>query len=120
MSRKVLTALVVVLFFTAGILILINHYFFSMSALPAGELIGSSTSPDNEYTINIYLVNTHATVSYAIRGELKNNKTGRMNNIYWDYRVDKAIVKWESSRMVRINGHLIKIPNGIYDFRNNE
>lgn len=74
-------------------------------------------SPNSRYSLNTYLYSGNATVSYAVRGELIDKKTGRKKNIYWDYRVDTADVRWITESQVEINGHIIDIPNGKYDFR---
>nr|WP_281365867.1 DUF5412 family protein [Paenibacillus frigoriresistens] len=42
----------------------------SFTDLPKGDFVQSFPSPNNKYTVKIYLVNGGATVDYAIRGEI--------------------------------------------------
>lgn len=87
------------------------------SDLPQGEFLSESSSKDGKYKIKIYLCNGGATVDFAIRGELIINKTSVKKDIYWDYHVNNATVTWEDDDTVKINGKLINLPNGKYDFR---
>ena len=45
-------------------------FILSSCGLPDGDFIKAYDSPDQKYTINIYLCNGGATVDFAIRGEL--------------------------------------------------
>lgn len=87
------------------------------SDLPQGEFLSEYSSQNDTYTIKIYRCNGGATVDFAIRGELIINKTGVKEDIYWDYHVNNATVTWEDDDTVKINGKLINLPNGKYDFR---
>lgn len=87
------------------------------SDLPQGEFLMEYSSQNDTYTIKIYRCNGGATVDFAIRGELIINKTGVKKDIYWDYHVNNATVTWEDDATVKINGKLINLPNGKYDFR---
>ena len=93
-------------------------FFVSMDTLPVGDFLKSSSSPDEHYTVNIYLVNGGATVDFAIRGELVDNVTGKIKNIYWNYHESDATISWQDNDTVVINGHVLNIPYDRYDFRN--
>ncbi len=98
---------------------IVRHYLntYSISNLPTGELITESTSPNGEYTIKTYLCGGNATVDFSIRGELL-IKSKNPQNIYWEYKTNKSIIKWLNNNTVVINGHEINLPNGKYDWRN--
>ncbi len=93
------------------------RFFYSMNSLPDGELISEIVSPDDTYTIRIYLVNTHATVAYSIKGELVFNNSNITKNIYWGYRESEAAVEWIDDDTVMINKRSIEVPDGKYDWR---
>lgn len=100
---------------------MIYKYTISMSNLSEGELIYTSTSNSKEYTFNGYLVNSGATVAYAVRGEIVNNKTKEKRNIYWDYYLNTVKVKWINDESIIINNKEIKnIHTDYYDFREDE
>lgn len=92
--------------------------FFDMDRLPKGELISELESPNGTYTIKAYLTNGGATTSYAIRGELNfNNSRKKPKNIYWNYRIEKAVIEWVDDDTVIINGVKLEVPKGRYDYR---
>ncbi|WII39546.1 DUF5412 domain-containing protein [Paenibacillus thiaminolyticus] len=91
---------------------------FTLLLLPKGDFIASSTSPNNTYTLNAYLVNAGgATGGFAIRGELLNNKKGSRKNIYWDYHIEKANMRWLDDTHLVINGKTLNVEKETYDFR---
>ena len=89
--------------------------FFSLNALPEGELISSSVSPDGTYEIKIYLCNGGATVDYAIRGELVYENGAK--NIYWAYHEQDAKVSWLDNYTVKINDIILDVRYDKYDYR---
>ncbi|KXG09446.1 hypothetical protein AT864_02400 [Anoxybacillus sp. P3H1B] len=108
----------ITLLILAGIVSYFVYYFmFSMSNLPKGEFIGKFDSPNKVYSVEIYRVDSGATTSYSIRGELVNNKTNKRKNIYWEYKVNKASVEWENDYVVVINEKKLDVRQDIYDWR---
>lgn len=98
--------------------LIVKSLFFSMSNLPKGEYLNESVSPEGTYTIKTYLCSGSATSSYSVRGELIiNNKKGKSKNIYWNYRTEDAFITWLDDDTVKINGHIIDLPDGKYDWR---
>ena len=81
-----------------------------------GELIATSVSPDEQYTINAYL-HVNSLSSDAIRCEMVNNKNGRTKNIYWDYPKSIAKIRWTCDDTVDINGVILNVERDKYDFR---
>ncbi|WP_235549727.1 DUF5412 domain-containing protein [Paenibacillus sp. Soil766] len=91
--------------------------FFDMNRLPTGELIEQSNSPYGKYTINAYVSSGGATTGYAVRAELVSNKNSKKKNIYWNYREENADIVWIDDETVKINGHVLSLPNEKFDFR---
>ncbi|NOU67065.1 hypothetical protein GC096_23770 [Paenibacillus sp. LMG 31461] len=91
--------------------------FFDMNRLPTGELIEQSNSPNGKYTINAYVSSGGATTDFAVRAELVSNKNSKKKNIYWNYREENAYIVWINDDTVKINGHVLRLPNEKYDFR---
>ena len=89
----------------------------SMHNLPKGDFVSAYNSPQNTYTLNIYLCGGHATVDFSIRGELVNNKDGSISNIYWNYHEQEADVEWIDDSTVIINGRELDVRQDIYDYR---
>ena len=87
------------------LLLVINHFFFSMSKLPDGEFLTESQSPNGEYTVRAYVSKNGATVADAVRGEVVyHQKRDRKKNIYWGYRESTAEIVWIDEHTVSING----------------
>lgn len=92
--------------------------FFDMNRLPTGEYLTEETSPDGTYTLKTY-VSSPSLSADAVRGELIFNKrNGKTKNIYWNYRESTAKIEWLDNKTVVLNGHILKVPNGKYDWRN--
>lgn len=97
---------------------LVYFLFYDMNRLPEGELINEVESTNGTYSVRAYLVNPHATVSYAIRVELVfNHKNKKSKNIYWKYKEEKASIYWIDDQTVSINNKVLKVPKEVYDWR---
>ncbi len=115
-KKKIL--LICVLLFTCLLGYGIYWAFFDMNRLPTGEYLTEETSPDNNYTLKVYLVNEGATTDFVIRGELIfNNRNNKSKNIYWNYHEETADIKWLDNKTVVINGHTLQVPKDTFDFR---
>ncbi|NMO97095.1 DUF5412 family protein [Paenibacillus lemnae] len=91
---------------------------FTLLLLPKGNLIVTSNSPNNTFTFTAYLVNAGgATGSFAVRGEVRDNKSGKSRNLYWEYRIDEANVKWANETTITINDRQLDVHKDTYDFR---
>lgn len=91
--------------------------FFDMNRLPTGEFIEQSNSPNGKYTINAYVSSGGATTDFAVRAELVTNKSSKKKNIYWNYREENANIVWIDDDTVKINGHVLRLPNEKFDYR---
>ena len=102
-----------------AVLLLLYWFFFVQTMfLPTGEMVCSVQSPNNKYTVCIYIIKGGATTSDMIRGEV--NAFGLKSNIYWDKYYNKVECKWVNNRIIRINGVLIDIFGDVYDYRKME
>jgi hypothetical protein len=100
------------------LLLVINHFFFSMSKLPDGEFLTEAKSPTGEYTVKAYVSMSGATVADAVRGEVVyHQKKNRKKNIYWGYRKSTAEIVWIDDHTVSINGIELDVRKDVYDFR---
>jgi hypothetical protein len=93
-----------------------------MNNLPKGNLLKSTKSSNENYIINFYLVDPiHSTVSSAIRAEIIYDGVflKKKDDIYWSYKESEVSFQWLSNNEIEINGHIIELPDGDYDFRNN-
>lgn len=116
--KKILTVFLVFgLLFTGVLAYGVYWVFFDWSRFK-DELISQSTSPNRTYTINAYLSNGGATVSYSVLGELVFNKENkRSKKIYWQYREENAQIEWIDDNTVMINNVQLELPNETYDYR---
>ncbi|MDA7027445.1 DUF5412 domain-containing protein [Bacillus sp. CLL-7-23] len=117
--RKILFIVLAILL-TVAVLIsyIVYTHFYSMGHLPEGKWIQSSTSPNQQYKLNIYLVNKGgATVAYSIRGELLNVSSNKRKNIYWGYREQAANIIWKDNKHVSINNRVLDVRSDTYDWR---
>ena len=108
----IISLLVIVLLFYA-----VYWAFFDIQHIKGQDYLRASTSPDKKYTITAYLNNGGATTSYAVLCTVKNNKTGKKKNIYWQYRCENAEIIWKSDEIVIINGIELNVSKDTYDYR---
>ena len=93
--------------------------FFDIQRLDGQEVIAVSDSPDSSYTVTAYLNNGGATTDYAVLCAVKNNKTGKERNIYWNYHCSTADIQWLDDKTVSINGIELDVTKDKYDYRRN-
>ena len=87
--------------------------------LPKGELLCISVSPSGDRSVGAYLCDGGATVDCAVRCEASGKGLIR-RNIYWQYHEPEAVVHWLDNDTVRINGILLDVKTGRYDYRKTE
>ncbi len=93
--------------------------FFDIQRIDGQEVITVSNSPDSSYTVTAYLNNGGATTDYAVLCSVKNNKTGKERNIYWNYHCSTADIQWLDDKTVSINGIELDVTKDKYDYRRN-
>ena len=117
-KKIVKISLIISFLFTGVIGYGVYWAFFDMNRLPTGEYLTEETSPDGTYTLKAY-VSSPSLSADAVRGELVfNERKGKTKNIYWNYRESTAKIEWLDNETVAINGHILEVPNGKYDWRN--
>lgn len=118
-AAKVIGILLLGLAVLVGVgFLLFNYFFMGMSRLPEGELLTTTLSPNEQYSVNVYISKSGATVADAVRGELVNhNKKDKVKNIYWQYRESEAEVIWINDHVVSINGIELDVRHDVFDYR---
>ena len=90
--------------------------FADIDNLPEGTLINTSVSPDGKYTVRAYLCDGGATVDHAVRCSVTDAE-GNTRNIYWNYHESEAEIEWTDDVTVSINGIILNVETGKYDYR---
>ncbi|WP_372780717.1 DUF5412 family protein (plasmid) [Priestia aryabhattai] len=95
-----------------------SYYYlqYDLNRLPGGELISSSTSPDENYTVKAYKSSGGATTNWTIKGVVQDNKDSKKRVIYWD-EAKSAHIVWKDKNIVSINNKKIDVIKGSYDYR---
>ena len=96
----------------------VNWAFFDIQRLEGQKLIKEASSADGNYTVSAYLNDGGATTGYAVLCSVKNNRTNKEKNIYWNYRCTKADINWIDEKTVIINGVELNVDKDTYDYRN--
>lgn len=117
--KKLLTIVITIAMIISSAAYAFNWAFLDIQRLNGQEYLTELSSPDGTYTVTAYLNNGGATTSYAVLGTLENNGNGKVKNIYWEYRCEKAEMEWLNDETIRINGIVLNVKKDIYDFRRN-
>ncbi|MEN1985980.1 DUF5412 family protein [Paenibacillus hubeiensis] len=105
----------------AIVFVFLWNWYYDLERLPKGEVISESVSPDGKFTIKAMNSDAGATTSLAILCELQYNDGSKPNKIiYFQNKVEKASIIWESNDIVSINGVKLNVPDDIYDYRKKE
>ena len=107
--------LIIIAFISYGI----YWAFFDIQRIDGQEIITTSDSPDASYTVTAYLNSGGATTDFAVLCSVKNNKTGKERNIYWNYHCQNADIQWLDNKTVSINGVELDVIKDLYDYRRN-
>ena len=107
--------LIIIAFISYGI----YWAFFDIQRIDGQEIITTSDSPDASYTVTAYLNSGGATTDYAVLCSVKNNKTRKERNIYWNYHCQNADIQWLDNKTVSINGVELDVIKDLYDYRRN-
>lgn len=117
MKKKLVVGVLIIMLLIIAGFGYINTVIYNMKNLPKGIYIYESTSPENTFTIKAYYCDGGATTEEAVRCEVISNLTGAKENIYWQYGVTEAYIKWIDENTVEINTHQLELPEGRYDGR---
>ena len=116
--KKYMKILLPLLIVVLVIIYAVNWAFFDIQRLDGQKLIKEVSSADGNYTVSAYLNDGGATTGYAVLCSVRNNKTNKEKNIYWNYRCEKADIDWISEDTVIINGVELNVDKDTYDYRN--
>ncbi len=121
MSKKRLFTTIYVSAIVVSLLNLIgfvkDSFFYNLKALPQGEFIYASMSPDGNKTVRIFKIEN--SMGKAIRGELvilNEDGTEDIRNIYWCVGEESAMTGWQSEDVVKINNIDIDTTDSDYAF----
>lgn len=92
-----------------------DNFFYSINQLPQGEHVVSATSHSGRYVVEMYKVQN--SMGVAVRGELFDNITKTVKNVYWENHTDKIEIFWLNETMVSINGNVVDIMVDRFDSR---
>ena len=115
-KRLIITSISIAIFL-GGVAFAFNWAFLDIQRINGQEYLNESTSPNGAYTVTAYLNNGGATVDYAVLGRLKNNRSSKIKNIYWQYHCEKAEMEWVNNDTLKINGKELNVKDEIYDYR---
>ena len=85
--------------------------------IKGNEVLTESTSPDKTYTVTAYLNEGEDGSPYAVLCVVKENATGKENNIYYSTESANANIQWSNDSTVVINGTVIDVKNDSFDSR---
>jgi hypothetical protein len=115
-NNKVVAAVFLIATISICLFSFLNFKKNNINNLPEGEILKSINSPQRDVKFNLYLCNGGATVDYALRGEIE-NKFGVKKNVYWNYKIKDAAIKFINPKTIKINDLEINIKNEKFDFR---
>ncbi|MCP1427459.1 hypothetical protein ABIC86_000387 [Paenibacillus sp. DS2363] len=120
-KRKVLGISIFFVLAVAIAFVSLWNWYYDLERLPKGEVISESVSPNGKFTIKAMNSDAGATTSLAILCELQYNDGSKPNKIiYFQNKVEKASIIWESNDIVTINGVQLNLPDDVYDYRKKE
>ena len=88
-----------------------------LQEIKAQEFISKSDSADGSYTVTAYLNDGEGTSNYAVLCTVTDNASNETRNIYWNNDCANANIQWVDNETVVINGVVINVKNGGYDYR---
>ncbi len=91
-----------------------------LQQIKAQEFISKSDSADGKYTVNAYLNDGENSSNYAVLCTATNNTTGETRNIYWNNECANANIQWVDNQTVVINGTVINVEKGGFDYRDHQ
>lgn len=102
--------------FSIAMIFVSAFYLFSGCSFVQEDLLLTTTSPNNTYTVEAYKANGGATVDFSIKVYLIDNKNKLLiYNKYHDYDAD---IKWIDNDIISINGITLDLSKGeTYDWR---
>lgn len=88
---------------------------FSLDELGEGTLIVETLSPNGKYTFYGYRNNPHSTVAFSVWGRVKDNETGKIKTIFYEYRNGDIVANWKDNENIIINDILLNVTEETYN-----
>ena len=108
---KVRSWITIIISFSLSVILFVLLTFSLIFPSLQEELIQTTTSPDENYRIHLYLTNGGATTSYGIKGYV-DGPLWFKKEIYDEYRMDQVEVEWINDSTISINGHTLDLNKG--------
>ncbi len=89
----------------------------ALQEIKGQDYISKSDSADGSYTVTAYLNDGEGSSDYAVLCTATDNASGEERNIYWCNDCANANIQWVDNETVVINGVVINVKNGGYDYR---
>jgi hypothetical protein len=70
---------------------------------------GHFDSPNNWYSVNVYMIDYGATTDYSVTAVALDNRTNTQREFYHEYHKSSAEVSWNDEYTININGHILDI-----------
>lgn len=117
-KRRLFLFSFVSLFVIISIIFIARQWYYNLDGIPRTELIAEVSSPDGKYSILAYISDINATTSESVVCELKYNDGIKKNKtVYFQNNESNARIVWRSNTEVFINGHVLTMPDDVYDYR---
>lgn len=116
--RKHIKIILPLLLVVLSVIYAVNWAFFDIQRIDGQKLMKEVSSADGNCTVSAYLNDGGATTGYEVLCSVRNNKTNKEKNIYWNYHCTGAKVEWNSEDTVTINGIELNVNKDTYDYRN--
>lgn len=94
--------------------------FHDIQRIAWQEILTQSDSPSGRYTVTAYLTNGGATTDFGVLCGVTDHMTGGERKFYWQYRCEEARILWLDDETVQINGIVLDVQNGRYDYRHDQ
>lgn len=118
-KKKVLLVIVSVpLIILLSFIFYAYYHYYDLDGIPRTELVTEVSSPDGKYSILAYTSDINATTSESVVCELKyNDGTKKNKTVYFQNHESNVRIVWRSNTEVVINGHVLTMPDDVYDSR---
>ena len=111
---KIIYIITAFVFVVNSVFVVLDTVSYSMEVLPEGDKIYSTSSPSENKTLNVYLINN--SFGNAVRAEIESE--GEKRNVFWQTGISGVNSVWLNDMVVEINGIELNVEAGAdYDCR---
>ncbi|BAU28694.1 hypothetical protein DFP93_10571 [Aneurinibacillus soli] len=122
-KRNFVANKLIFIFFVSCLFLSLGIYnlFFNLQAVPRGDLLRSTFSPDGRYMVKTYVCDDDPLSANTARGELIDTKRHTKKTIYWNYYDNNPYVEWLTPTVVVIGNQTLHVgQNEVYDWRQDD